>query len=225
MTPGYVLSLCDRTGNMVRPWLEAGYRAVTVDLQEAALTHPLRKHLMVDVRDAATIYEAIGFERPLCTFAFPPCTHLASSGARWWEKKGLGAFLEGLEVVDACRRMCEALGAPWCLENPVGALSTHWRRPDHTFDPADFAGYSPSPDLDAYTKRTCFWVGHGFRMPRRRPVLPRGHEHIHMMPDRASRGDDRSVTPLGFAYGVFEANNPVDRVLADNLEELAQCRA
>jgi len=84
MTTGFVLSLCDRTGNMVRPWLEAGSHAVTVDLQEAALTHPLRKHLMVDVRDAATIYEAIGFERPLCTFAFPPCTHLASSGARWW---------------------------------------------------------------------------------------------------------------------------------------------
>ena len=33
MTKPLVLSLCDRTGNMVRPWVEAGYPAITVDIQ------------------------------------------------------------------------------------------------------------------------------------------------------------------------------------------------
>jgi hypothetical protein len=62
-------------------------------------------------------------------------------------------------------------------------------------------------------------------MPQRRPVEATKADHIHNAPDTSSRGDDRSVTPLGFAYGVFQANNPGGRTLADNLEELQQCRA
>jgi hypothetical protein len=33
MSLGTVISLCDMTGNMVQPWLDAGYKAITVDLQ------------------------------------------------------------------------------------------------------------------------------------------------------------------------------------------------
>lgn len=46
-----VISLCDRSGNMVLPWLEAGYRAITVDLQEQINPHPLRRHIVQDVTD------------------------------------------------------------------------------------------------------------------------------------------------------------------------------
>lgn len=34
-TTGIVLSLCDRTGVMVQPWIEAGYKALIVDMQHA----------------------------------------------------------------------------------------------------------------------------------------------------------------------------------------------
>jgi hypothetical protein len=58
-----VLSLCDRTGNMVRPWLEAGHEAVTVDLQPAAWEHPRRRHIVGDVRD---FFDVCGFATRDC---------------------------------------------------------------------------------------------------------------------------------------------------------------
>jgi hypothetical protein len=45
MSLGTVISLCDMTGNMVQPWLDAGYKAITVDLQMSRMTAYTRHHL------------------------------------------------------------------------------------------------------------------------------------------------------------------------------------
>ena len=124
-----VLSLCDRTGNMVQPWLDAGYEAVTVDKQEAASAHPARHHFAADVR---TWHYPLRFGRPAIVFAFPPCTDMAVSGARWLKDKGLRALIDALTIVDACREICEASGAPWMIEHPVSTLATYWRKPDYS---------------------------------------------------------------------------------------------
>lgn len=194
-----ILSLCDRTGNMIKPWVDAGFRAVTIDLQPAEWKHPLRTHIQADVR----------YIKPMpakMVFAFPPCTHLASSGARWFRDKGLAALIEGLEVVEACRSLCEQIGAPYMIENPVGQLATWWRDPDHTFHPVHYAGWSPEPANDEYTKKTCLWTGHGFVMPDRKPGDPTLGSLMHRLPPSDDRADLRSATPLGFAYAVFNAN-------------------
>jgi hypothetical protein len=78
----YALFLCNRTENMCRPWLDAGIPCVTVDIQEADRPHPLRTHIAGDVR----AFQPEGF--PLFVAAFPPCTHLAVSGARWYQGQG-----------------------------------------------------------------------------------------------------------------------------------------
>lgn len=49
MTLGTVISLCDETGNMVEPWIEAGYDAITIDLCDRP-SSPGRLHYPVDVR-------------------------------------------------------------------------------------------------------------------------------------------------------------------------------
>lgn len=199
----YVVSLCDRTGNAVRPWIEAGYQAVTVDMQPA-VDEPGRFHIIADVMALGA-----GFARqfaPAIVLAFPPCTNLAVSGARWFRDKGLAGLVDGLRLVEQCRMICEASGAPWALENPVSTLATYWRKPDLTFDPYEFAGYSPAPDADAYTKRTCLWTGGGFRLPERRPIDPIMGSKMHLLPPSADRADLRSETPRGFARAVFEAN-------------------
>jgi hypothetical protein len=204
---GLVLSLCDRTGNMVKPWLDAGYDAVTFDLQEPANEHPRREHYCIDVRDPLFDWSAFS---PIALFAFPPCTDLAVSGARWFKDKGLDALIDALQLVNACRRICEASGAPWMLENPVGTLATYWRSPDFTFDPCDFG--------DPYTKRTCLWIGGGFTLPLivrpgdllSEPTWVEPHEgsKIHLMPPSNNRTNLRSETPKGFAEAVFRANAP-----------------
>ena len=201
---GTVVSLCDRTGNMVRPWIEAGYHAVTVDLQPAE-PMPGRTHICADIM-ALTPEFARQFQ-PAAVFAFPPCTDIANSGARWFRDKGLSGLIEALRLVEQSRAISEASGAPWMLENPMGQLSTYWRAPDHKFNPCDYAGYSPDPDEDSYTKLTCLWTGNGFRMPlpNRRPAV-KGSK-MHLLPPGEDRADLRSVTPLGFSYAVFKANH------------------
>ena len=76
----------------------------------------------------------------------PPCTHLASSGARWWptkQKEQQEAFNFFLKLVDA---PIEHIA----LENPVGILSTWYRKPDQIVQPWWFG--------DEATKTTCLWL-------------------------------------------------------------------
>lgn len=199
---GVVLSLCDRTGVMVQPWLEAGYRCTIVDLQ-----HPAGEHtdgLLTRVGADVTTWLPPRTEYA-AAFAFPPCTHLAGSGARWFKDKGLPALIEGLTLVEACRRILDWTGAPWALENPTGTLSTYWRPADYAFDPYEYGAWADG--RDAYTKRTQLWTGGGFVMPPRRPVEPVEGSRMHRLGPSPERADLRSVTPLGFARAVFAANH------------------
>jgi hypothetical protein len=206
-----VISLCDRTGNMVRPWVAAGVRAITVDLQPATWTHPLRTHIQADVRALKPMPASI-------VFAFPPCTDLAISGARWFKDKGLRSVIGALELVEACREICEGSEAPWMIENPVGTLATWWRKSDYQFHPVHYAGYAPVPENDQYTKKTCLWVGNGFVMPDRKPGEPTLGSMMHRLPPSEDRADLRSATPFGFAYAVFQANKRVVRSIRKELE-------
>lgn len=200
---GIVLSLCDYTGNMVKPWAAAGYECWCVDLQHESGYY--REGLITRVGADVRRWQLPVPKRYVIAFAFTPCTDLAVSGARWWKGKGLRRLAEAIDIAGACVDICEASGAPWMLENPIGALSTHWRKPDAQFDPCDYGGYLEPPG-DEYTKRTCLWVGNGFRVPIPRPVFPIEGSRMHFIPPSADRANLRSETPMGFARAVFEAN-------------------
>jgi hypothetical protein len=198
-----VLSLCDRTGVMVEPWRAAGYQCVLVDLQHEGVTRGLDGtiRLGMDVRDFQD-YESPDVY-PVIVFAFPPCTDLANSGNRWKRDKGLEVLYDALGLVLACKRICEASGAPWMLENPVGSLSTYWRDPDYTFHPWEYTTPKES-------KRTCIWAGNNFVLPPREVVdkPPDVQETVWRMGPAPDRADRRSVTPDGWARAVFHANEP-----------------
>lgn len=202
---GVVLSLCDKTGNAVKPWAAAGHQCICLDLQHAGeTTEGNITRIGADVRSwipPNTDYAIV--------LAFPPCTHTAVSGARWFKGKGLGKLIEALQVVEACKRICEWSGAPWMLENPVSTISTYWRKPDHSFNPCDYAGYLATPADDAYTKKTCLWTGAGFQMPATRGVFPSDGSRMHLMAPSEDRSDLRSASPMGFSTAVFEANSPL----------------
>lgn len=126
---------------------------------------------------------------------------------------------------------------PWMVENPVGVLSTLWRKPDFIFNPCAYGGYLPEDDKhpafpeyiadrDAYTKKTCIWCGNGFKQPLFRPVpMPDEWEdskqHAKLGGKSKRTKMIRSLTPRGFARAVFLANdrainrNTLNRVLPD----------
>lgn len=202
---GLVLSLCDKTGNAVKDWVSEGYECWTVDIQHPAGTGDLCNGIRKIGADLLRWCPPLGRKIEF-VFAFPPCTHLAVSGARWFKGKGLDALADSLRLVAACARICEASNAPYLIENPVSTLSTYWRKPDHQFDPCDFAGYLSEPSPEAYTKRTCLWVGNGFKMPEPKRVEPSLGSKMHYLPPTDDRGDLRSATPMGFSRAIFEAN-------------------
>lgn len=145
--------LCDRTGRMAEPWAEAGYVCYCVDVQ----------HLQRVDRIVGNIHFVWGDARSWCPPAnldiafvagFPPCTHVAGSGARDWLKKGHHLLSDSLELWSACLHAAEWSRAPYMIENPVGAISRHMRKPDLTFDPWEFAGYLSDIQEENTKKRT-----------------------------------------------------------------------
>jgi hypothetical protein len=206
MTPIAVF-LCDKTGRAAEPWAEAGIECFCVDVQ-----HSIRRDrcagLINFVWGDARSWTPPEGRRVVFVGAFPPCTHVAGSGARDWQKKGQYMLTDALQLFTACRLAAVWSGAPFFIENPRGALSKHMGAPDYKFDPCDYAGYLADPDAEAYTKDTHLWTGNGFVMPVKRPVPPLLGSMMHLMPPSDERADDRSVTPSGFARAVFEANCP-----------------
>jgi hypothetical protein len=207
---GAVLSLCDRTGNMVEPWARAGFDCIAVDIRHTGM----EKRGGITFTCADVRYWLPPPRRYAIVFAFPHCTHLAVSGARWFQEKGMNGLTEAVEVVEACRRICEWSEAPWMIENPVSTLSSYWRRPDFFFDPCDYGGWLQPPG-DHYAKKTSVWTGNGFRRPEKRRVEALHTERaIHNLPRTPDRGDICSITPPGFAQAVFAANSAYPRKMA-----------
>ena len=202
MVQRIIISLFDYTGIMVAPWAAAGFLCYCVDLQHPA--GEIREGNIVrvgaDVREWLPPYAPVKI-----LFAFPPCTDVAVSGARWFQDKGLGSVIEALRFFEATVRLAEWTQAPYMIENPVSTVSSYWRKPDYTFDPCDYGGYL-NPSGDHYRKKTCLWTGRGFVMPRAKFVMPVEGSRMLRFPPSKHRGALRSATPEGLAKAVFEAN-------------------
>lgn len=193
----YMLSGFDFSTVMAWPWAVAGFRCYCVDLD-----HPPGETVAGNIiRIGLDIRQWLPPRGATCVFAalFPPCTHMAASGARWWAGKGLRKLAEAVELVAVSAELAESLACPYLIENPIGALSTHWRQPDYKFDPCDYG--------DPWTKRTCLWTGGGFVMPQKSRVIPTEGSKMHRLPPSVDRARKRSETPSGFAQAVFEANH------------------
>jgi hypothetical protein len=173
-----ILDLCGGTGAWSKPYKDNGYTVVLVDIKNGD-----------DVRLFKIDYEIYGI------LAAPDCTHLASSGARWWKSKGEKALIEALSISDACVRMAMFYRpAFWALENPVGRLRGYYRDPQLIFDPCDYG--------DPYTKKTLLWGN--FNPPKKNPVEPTQGSRMHRM--SSSWKTQRSITPPGFAQAFYGAN-------------------
>ncbi|NLF84072.1 MAG: hypothetical protein GX568_08845 [Candidatus Gastranaerophilales bacterium] len=198
-----VLALCNKTPNILKHWKDAGYRCISVDLQfPPGIT--IMDGIECICADVLTYIPPFGEYE--IVFCFPPCDDMAVSGARWFQLKGLKALIRSLQIVERCRDICEQIGAPYFIENPVSTLATYWRKPDYIFNPNEYAGYLENPDQEAYTKKTCLWVGNGFVMPPKKPVNPVLGSKMHKLPPSPDRANLRSETPKGFSKAVFKYN-------------------
>lgn len=178
-----ILSLCDFSGSWSRPYREAGYEVIQVDIK-----------LGQDVR---LMGRPTGPIRGI--LAAPPCTHFARSGAPHWAAKGQDALLDGLSVVDACLRLVVVCRPTWwVLENPIGRLKDYLGEPAYRFDPCDFG--------DPWTKRTWLWGDFTPPMPILSPARAAVAPTMGDITTKKLSTAGRSVTPPGFAGAFFDAN-------------------
>jgi hypothetical protein len=206
-----VISLCDKTGTMVKPWAEAGFECWCVDIQ-----HSIRKDKTVVVGDGLINYvwgdcrswlpPRGAMTRLAAMFAFPPCTDLTCTGARDFQKKRGWALVDGIQMFDACMMACQYSGVPFMVENPATSrLNTHRRQPDDVIHPWEYAGYLDDVETDNTAKKTGLWIGNGFVVPDKRPA-PEPHRQDCFHTSGEGGSDERSITPAGFAKAVFQAN-------------------
>lgn len=227
MTKGNVISLFDESGNMGRPWAEAGYRVFCFDILNTDRVEEFpsggKIYWMPADLDDPSWAQVIEDMYPVMMFSFSPCDDLAVSGSRHFAAKlARNPDCQALAVRRAklVERIADRASCPWMHENPVSVLSTMWRKPDFYFDPSDYGGYLPEDDVhprwpeyiaprDAYPKKTGIRCGGGFIIPEKRPVQrPDGYstQHKKLGGKSAKTKQIRSETPRGFARAVFEAN-------------------
>ena len=235
------ISLFDRTGIACTPWAEAGCACYCYDLQNEGQVVPIGNGFISFVR-----WDALDREQTEAIYrlhyvdacfmsSFPPCTDLTIAGAKWFERKGNenpDFQREAMRLVYIADTMGRALSCPYYIENPVGVISTTWRKPDYIFDPYEYSGYLADSEAahplyeqitpkDYYPKRTCLWTGNGFVMPpaiyTKPPVLDNKFASFHMKlsgwMDKNERSNIRSATPRGFSIAVFMYN--IENALAN----------
>ena len=223
--PLRVLSLFDYTGNALRPFALRGATCLAVDEQHPEFYHKDAIGITYAKRNLwkKSVLTELMEWRPDLILSFPPCTDLAVSGAAHWASKRERNPLFQEEAMDLAKTapiisdLClehQGVGVPWMVENPVGALSTLWRKPDLIFHPYEFGGYLPEddehprypeyyPPRDNYTKKTCLWFGRGFSTPEKRPIALNqktyAATHLKLGGKSLRTKNIRSETPRGFS--------------------------
>ena len=125
--------------------------------------------------------------------AFPPCTHLCSSGAhKFHEKRSNGKQKEALDFVN------KLLAAPIkkiAIENPVGIIATHIRKCDQLIEPWMFG--------HGVTKGTCLWLKN---LPKLKPtnIVPGRFPEAHYVPGTKRQARLRGMTYPGIAKAMAE---------------------
>ena len=199
-----VLSLFDLSGEWSQPWEEAGYQVYRFDIQDDPE--------MGDVNNFSTGFFGDWFgdfdgQDIYAILAATPCTDFAVSGARHFAAKDAdGRTVASIKLVNQTLAAIEYFKpAVWALENPVGRIEKlgglpPWRL---SFDPNQLG--------DPYTKKTLVWGRFNGDLPIA-PVEPTEGSKMHSQYGGKSLAtkNARSVTPEGFSYGFFMANNAID---------------
>jgi site-specific DNA-cytosine methylase len=140
----------------------------------------------MDVRSALT--DRFDISQWDMIIAFPPCTHLASSGARWFKEKQADGRQQ--EAIDFFEWFTELPTQMVAIENPVGIMSTRYRKPDQIIQPWQFG--------HGETKATCLWLK---GLPKLVPtnIVEGREQRVWKMGPSADRWKKRSETYQGIA--------------------------
>ena len=151
-----VLVACEESQEVCKAFRARGHEAYSCDIQECSGGHP-EWHIKGDVlpllNGNCTFHTMDGIPHEQggrwdLIIAHPPCTDLAVSGARWFpekqkdmrQQKAVAFFM--MMVCANCDKIA--------VENPIGIMSTVYRKPDQIIQPHQFGHH--------VRKATCLWI-------------------------------------------------------------------
>ena len=179
-----ILIACEYSSRVRDAFIKKGHEAISCDLLPS--DSDLGRHHQGDITDILN-------DKWDMIIAFPPCDHLAVSGARWFkEKQADGRQQQGRDFfMRFANHPCDKIA----IENPIGIMSTKWRKPDQIIQPWQFG--------HGETKSTCLWLK---GLPKLEPTnIVDGRENrIWKMPPSKDRAKKRSLTYQGIADAMAE---------------------
>jgi len=178
-----ILIACEFSGIVRDAFIKRGHDAISCDLLP---TERLGPHYQGDVMDII----GDGFNMMI---AHQPCTHLAVSGARWFKEKRADGRQQ--KAIDFFMALAEYAIPKISSENPIGIMSTVWRKPDQIIQPWQFG--------HGETKATCLWLK-GLPKLKMTNIVSGRESRIHKMPPGPDRWKERSRTYQGIADAMAE---------------------
>lgn len=182
-----ILIGCEESGVVRRAFRERGHDAWSCDFEPARDGSPY--HLQCDVLSVLDQ----GWDMALF---YPPCTHLAVSGASSFAAKRVDGRQQA--AIDFFMALANAPIKRICIENPVCIMSSVWRKPDQIIHPWMFGHMEQ--------KTTCLWLKNLHPLESTKSVyfwmmrLPKHRrERLHYMGPSRTRARDRSETFKGIA--------------------------
>ena len=174
-----VLIACEESQAVCIEFRKLGHEAYSCDLQDCSGGHS-EWHIQ---GDAISILN----QKWDLVIAFPPCTDLAVSGARYFEQKRKDGIQQ--KSIEFFMSFANYEGKI-AIENPIGIMSTKYRKPDQIIQPWQFG--------HGETKATCLWLK---GLPKLKPTnIVQGREQrIWRMPPSKDRAKLRSKTFPGIA--------------------------
>ena len=188
-----ILVACEESQAVTIELRKLGHEAYSCDIQDQSGGFP-EWHIMGDV---VPLLE----QEWDMIIAFPPCTDLAVSGAAWFAEKRKDGRQQA--AIDFFMLFANAKCEKIAIENPVGIMSTKWRKPDQIVQPYHFGHMEQ--------KKTCFWLKGLPKLQHTKNVfdammeLPKkDRERLHYLSPGPERAKLRSKTFPGIAKAMAE---------------------
>ena len=182
-----VLVACESSGEVRRAFQAMGHEAYSCDLLPADDGERFY-HVQGDAFDV--IRNGAPWD---LIIAHPPCTALAVSGNRW--HAGTQGRIDAAIFVLRMASLMEQCAKAYAIENPVGALSTLWRKPDQYIQPWQFG--------HGETKKTGLWL-HNLPLLRPTDIVDGREQRVWRMGPSPERWKERSKTYTGIAQAMAE---------------------
>lgn len=168
-----ILIACECSQTIANAFRHNGYNAYSCDICNCYGGHP-EYHIISDALRVikggifnTVTGDIVTVDKWDLIIAHPPCTYLSVAGNAYFniDKYGNAAIDRINKRNDAFNFVMEIINTANCdrlaVENPVGYINTHYRKPDQIIHPYMFAT-GPADTDNFVTKRTCLWL---FNLP------------------------------------------------------------